>query len=319
MPKPARELARHVENLARPHYVFRPIQMVRRMVTDVVPATGEQRFRLPWGSEITATPRDPIGQALQRRGVFDLLVCETLLRLAEPGETALDAGANIGHMTSLLAYAVGPAGRVLAFEPHPVVFARLATNVARWSAAPGAATYDIHQAGISDSDGMATLATDAFEVNQGSASLEPLTRRRGGVDAHTVPVARLDTVLAETGGVGVMKIDIEGHELRALSGAAQTLAAGRIRDIVLEEREPPPTPVTRVLEQHGYTLMALGEHLRGPTAGPLGSVRVKPGEDPSLLATREPRRAAERLAVRGWAVYGLGPAARRYPGRPAAG
>ncbi len=284
--------------------------MVRRVVTDLHRPGEEQRFRLLWGPEIVANPRDPIGLGLLRRGVFDLLVCEVLLRLADPGETALDVGANVGHMTSLLAHAVGEHGRVIAFEPHPEVFGRLEKNAARWSALSRSGVIDLRQTGLSDVDGEAILATDVFEINQGSASLEPLTQRRGRVDEHSVCVRRLDTVLADEGDVGVMKIDIEDHELRAFQGGAESLRAGRIRDIVFEERQPPPTAVTRLLEECGYTVVRLGEHLRGPLMAPIAGSALGSKDDPSLLATRDPDRAVERLRARGWAIYGLGPAGR---------
>lgn len=306
MSNPARTVAQYLANMARPHYVFRPGQLVSRVASDLRPRPDERLFRLQWGPEISANPRDPIGEGLLRRGIFDLLVCETLLRLADPGETAIDAGANIGHMTSLLAHAVGPAGRVIAFEPHPEVFARLTANAARWHDAE----IDLHQTGLSDDDAEATLSTGVFAINQGSATLEPWTEERGELDTHTVRTERLDTVVGPDAAVGVMKMDIEGHEIHGLRGAEALLSSGRIRDIVFEEREPPPTAVTALLERHGYTVVALGETLRGPVLGPVGSPAVAIKDDPSLLATRDPERAVGRLRVRGWAIYGVGPAAR---------
>jgi FkbM family methyltransferase len=44
-------------------------------------------------------------------------------------ETVLDIGANIGYLTVLMAHKVGPAGRVIAFEPVPSVYARLCENL----------------------------------------------------------------------------------------------------------------------------------------------------------------------------------------------
>lgn len=311
--QPAREVARHVANLTRPHYVFRPRQLLRRVATDFQPPAPERRFRLLWGPEITANTasrQDPVGLGLLRRGVFDLLVCEVLLRLADPGETVLDVGANIGQMTSLLAHAVGERGRVIAFEPHPVVFDLLARNVAEWSALPSGAPFEIHQAALSGADGEAMLSTDVFDINQGSASLERPTQHRGKMNEHRVRVQRLDTLLSDGSEVGVMKIDVEGHEIHALEGATATLSAGRVRDIVFEERASPPTPVTRFLEAHGYTVVRLGECLRGPLLAHLAATEIKSKDDPSLLATRAPERAAQRLRVRGWAIYGLGPAGR---------
>ncbi len=108
-----------------------------------------------------------------------------------------------------------------------------------------------------------------------------------------------------------MKIDVEGHELSALRGAERALAAGRIRDILFEEREPPPTPVTDLLQAHGYTLLQIDERLRGPAVDFLGARPLKTREDPNLLATRDSSRAFKRLSRAGWAVLGVGRGARR--------
>ena len=50
--------------------------------------------------------------------------------LIEPGDVVVDVGADIGALTVPLARAVGPAGRVLAFEPQPTVFQNLCANLA---------------------------------------------------------------------------------------------------------------------------------------------------------------------------------------------
>jgi FkbM family methyltransferase len=49
----------------------------------------------------------------------------------EPGR-AVDVGANIGYMTSLMAHKVGLSGKVIAFEPHPAIYKRLVNNVQDW-------------------------------------------------------------------------------------------------------------------------------------------------------------------------------------------
>jgi ubiquinone/menaquinone biosynthesis C-methylase UbiE len=82
-----------------------------------------------WGLPLEARSDESIGYSLITTGVFDLPVTETLLRLADSGELAIDVGANIGAMTSALAAAVGPAGEVWAFEPNPSVLAVLERSI----------------------------------------------------------------------------------------------------------------------------------------------------------------------------------------------
>jgi FkbM family methyltransferase len=305
----AKGVSQSLANVLSPYYVFRPAQLIHRVAGEFRPV-DESRFVLPWGAAITCHPQESVGRGIRRRGLYDLAVCETLLRLADPGETALDVGANIGQMTSLLAYAVGTSGRVIAFEPHPDVFALLMRNVREWMATTSAGTIQARQEALSDSDGVAELSTDVFDINEGSASLEPVTRERHTKNIHRVRVRRLDEVLGAEVRIGVKKIDVEGHELHALQGARAALAAGRIRDIVFEERNEPPTPVTRLLADHGYAMMRIGEALRGPSLGPLGDRTINTGfgNSQSLLATLAPQRAVERLGLRGWAIYGVGPA-----------
>jgi hypothetical protein len=170
----------------------------------------------------------------------------------------------------------------------------------------------LHELGLSDTDGLMPLTTDVFDINQGSPTLEPPPPDRPATDVRTVRVQRLDEVLDGDAQVGVMKIDVEGHEIHALRGAEAMLSSGRIRDIVFEEREQPPTDVTTLLEEHGYAVFQIGERLRGPSLGQLGApgITVMPGDDRNLLATRAPDRAVQRLRVRGWAIYGVGPAGR---------
>jgi protein-L-isoaspartate O-methyltransferase len=89
---------------------------------------------LPWGLHIRIHPLEEHGQILLTLGVIDLAVTETLFRLANPGEIAVDVGANIGYMTSVLAARINSSsgGSIWAFEAHPEIFEELKYNVEKW-------------------------------------------------------------------------------------------------------------------------------------------------------------------------------------------
>jgi FkbM family methyltransferase len=285
----------------RPYYWYRPGQLAHRLRAGRVPGRGPALVRTAWGSELYCFD-DPVGSALARNGVYDLVVAETLARLAEPGETALDAGANVGVMSNLLAHAVGPSGRVVSFEPHPEIFDTLTRNVALWrEAEPDIAAVEARQAAVSAAAGTASLGIDpdTFAGNKGTASLE----HAGAAHATEVRTVRLDEELE--GAVGVMKLDVEMHEGPALEGA-QELA---VRDIVFEEHEPPPTPVTSLLQARGYTVLGVRQGIAGPIlSAPAEAYARQLWDPPALLATRDPKRARERLRRRGWIALrrGLG-------------
>jgi FkbM family methyltransferase len=300
-----------LRDLLRPHYLLRPALLVRRVTPGLRRTRQDKIVRLPWRHEIVVDPRDWVGQFVMRWGVYDLVVCEVLLRLTDPGETAIDAGANIGQMTSLLAHAVGSTGRVISFEPHPTTFARLSHNATQWDSSSGGTVLELHQAALSSAAGTASLATAAYEINAGSASLEPLSQERAAVDRHEVAVETLDAVLGAEGRIGVMKVDVEGHEASLFEGGRSALESHRIRDILFEEHREPPTPVTEMLLACGYALMRVDERFRGPVAGSLDDKHISSRGERSLLATVDPERARERLGPRGWAVYGIGPVSAR--------
>jgi FkbM family methyltransferase len=280
----------------RPYYWYRPSQIVIRLRANTDPDGAPRLVRMAWGSRLYCWP-DALGRTVARTGVYDLIVAETLARLADPGETAVDAGANVGVMSNLLAHAVGSQGRVVSFEPHPLIFQTLTSNVARWAEVDHLNMITTRQAAVSSSAGTFPLAVDpdAFAQNKGTASLE----HRDPMNSTEVQTVRLDDQFSTA--IGVMKLDVEMHELAALQGAESLLSRGLIRDIVFEEHEPPPTPVTKLLEAHGYAVLGLRQGLTGPIlSSPHEAYGRKLWDPPALLATIDAERARSRLKRRGW-------------------
>src|SRR5436853_4737864 len=117
----------------KPYFFFRPTQIVRRIAFEFEKNTSARRtVKTPWGFKLSVDPADDIGRALLTTGVNDLLVTEALFRLLEPGDYAVDVGANIGYMTSIMAHCVGATGSVTSFEPHPVIHGELCAHIQNW-------------------------------------------------------------------------------------------------------------------------------------------------------------------------------------------
>jgi FkbM family methyltransferase len=302
--------------LNRPYYWFRPQQLLTRLRAPEPPSDGTPGLvRTAWGSQLYCWA-DSLGLAVARNGVYDLVVAETLARLADPGETAIDAGANVGLMSNLLAHAVGERGRVISFEAHPLIQQTLARNVALWSGNGGLAVVDLRQVAVSSARGALPLSFDpeTFAYNKGTATLQPsasASSDTGGGGAATgmstveVQTVRLDEELQ--GPIGVLKLDVEMHEREALEGAAALLSERQIRDIVFEEHEPPPTEVTRLLSSRGFTILGVRQGFAGPVLSePAEAYRRQLWDPPALLATLDPERASRRLRRRGWVCLGRG-------------
>jgi FkbM family methyltransferase len=251
-------------------------------------------------------PSEVVGTCIWYYGIFDLTVSEAIARLLDPSETALDIGANIGQMTTLMSRRTGPGGQVFSFEPHPDIFADLSANARAEGARPASARIHLHNIGLSDHAGESLLQLGpCFENNRGIGRVavggpEPGTR--------SVPI-RLDTldqVLPAGTQVGVCKIDVEGHELQVFQGAQSLLGRRAIRDVIFEDLDPYPSPLQRFLLGQGFTLFSIHMGWWGPRLALLDRQPrfLENREGENYLATLDPERALRRFGPRGWRALG---------------
>jgi FkbM family methyltransferase len=294
---------------AKPEYLMNPRQFMRRLRLAVVPIRGERALvRLPWGWEIEVRCQDDIGRALIHLGIYDLVVAETLWRLCDTGESALDLGANIGAMTALLAKRLGPAGHVRCFEAHPEIIEELRSNVDRWKDA-GGAEIQIRGAALSDHAGTVQFEVpEDFNRQRGlSRVLDPENPDRIGSKVLTVPSVTLDSALEGLGDIGVAKMDVEGHEKSVLLGAKAALESRRIRDWIFEHHPAYPSAVTDLFETHGYTVLEIRRGFSKPVLTPLPTTAKRSDwEATNFLATADPARALARMEKRGWQILKVG-------------
>lgn len=281
-----------------PEYLLRPGQILLRMVRGMErEATGYRTAGLPWGFEIRVNIGETIGSTIWRTGVHDLPVLESLWRLIDPGDGCVDVGANIGLMTNLMAFRSGTGGRVYSLEPHPMLFEELKANVACWSRQAGFAEIQAVEAAATLCEGEVDFEVpDGFEWNRGTGRLQDPSD--GKKAALRVRAVRLDGLIQDS-RVGVMKVDVEGHELGVLQGCGCLLERQRIRDIVYESFLPQPDPATELLRACGYTVFRVQQRFRGPRPIPLRDA-TKGVVTENFLATCEPERLEERLGPSGW-------------------
>jgi FkbM family methyltransferase len=149
-----------------------------------------------------------------------------------PGEVFWDVGAHVGYFTLLAARSVGPAGKVVAFEPSNDAWERLTRNLAL---NPGYVVEPV-KAAVSDHAGQAVLYAAGDTVDS-SASLF------AGADVaarqEVVSTLTLDDFSRAPGQKppDFIKLDVEGAELAALRGAREVLAsASPLLLIEMEEK-----------------------------------------------------------------------------------
>jgi FkbM family methyltransferase len=287
--------------IQRPEYFFRPRQMWRRLRRNAILARND--VRMAWELPLEVGPDSIVGQDICNLGVYDRVVAEAICRLSDPGEQAFDIGANIGQNVSIMALIVGKRGRAVAFEPGDMSWRVLTKNVERW------ATYDLApiavvRKGVSSRNGPAVLHES---VDFGQFSLEdhpPGTSRTSleGSRGLEIELTTLDAFVSDASEIGLIKMDVEGHELAVLQGAKRLLGQKRIRDIVFEDFELQPSPVTLLLQAAGYAVFALFPAWRKPVLLTLDEYAERNGSygPPNFLGTLDPDRAIARFQGAGW-------------------
>jgi FkbM family methyltransferase len=200
---------------------------------------GDARFiaRFDGGTRISISLADHIESQIFWQGVQegDRGEVELLKQLLKPGDVFLDVGANVGVFTLLAAKRLSE-GRVHAFEPSPFHLEKLAANL-RLNAFEN---IEVHPVGLSDSAGISTLFFPPSEdglTNTGMAS----QFRHSALVAweEQVRCVVLDEYVrdAKIKKIDVMKIDVEGAELKVLEGGKSCIAEHRPYVVMEVSRE----------------------------------------------------------------------------------
>jgi FkbM family methyltransferase len=268
------------------------------------PQVSKTITRLPWGAPMEINIHETIGGEIFRQGIFDIGVSECAWRLLKHGDHVLDAGANIGYMTSLFAARVGKGGVVHSFEPHPKIREALTANIHRFSPNGGGAKIVVHECALGDVAGTATLvAMDNFSSNEGSAFLADGNITDRMAVKYEVPVERLDTVFP-TGDFELLKIDVEGHEPKLIQGASQMLSQKRVKHVIYEDHAQGKAGLPEIFTGYGYTVYSIGHTLFGLKLTDYrdGIVLDTSWESPSYLATLDPAAVKSRI-TKGWQIF----------------
>ncbi len=245
-------------------------------------------------------------------GVYEAIEASLFCRLLKPGDTVIDAGANVGQYSLLASTQVGPSGQVHAFEPVPRNFAALSRNVqlnnlsnvrlnqiALWNE-PSELVFERPEEPDSNNGSFGA-------INPGNAASTNQTR-------VTVPAIPLDQYVEENqlASVDFIKMDIEGAEPFLLQGARRTLERfgppilSEVRPDVLARLGSTVKDLEALLNDLGYHAWVISadsqeagrlEHLSDL---PDPNVLLYRGPEPPAGLTAAPLKTALRWARSGW-------------------
>ncbi|MGV0871971.1 FkbM family methyltransferase [Mycolicibacterium sp. XJ879] len=180
----------------------------RQAGTITFTACGAQRFETPannYSGFIAAT-----------FGERDLNIVRFWPHVLKNGSVFFDVGANIGLYSISASKYVGPAGRVIGFEAHPMIHRYLVSNVARNAVVNVVA----ENLAVGAESGEARIAF--CDNNAGQTHVASTTE-----DGVVVPMVTLDDYCFRNGisRIDYIKVDVEGYELQVIKGAASIISA----------------------------------------------------------------------------------------------
>ncbi len=197
-------------------------------------------------------------------GMFEPGVTRVLRQLVQPGHVVLDIGANVGAHTLRLAQRVGPGGRVYAFEPTTFAYDKLVRNLAlNPMLAPCVVALRLGLTDLSEQP-LPAMISSSWSLTRALDDIHP---RDMGFASSTegARFAPLDRWVTEVGlgRIDLVKLDVDGFELRVLRGAVASLR--RFRPAIVMEWAPrhfvsPEEPFAeciRLLQALGYGFQTL--------------------------------------------------------------
>jgi FkbM family methyltransferase len=185
------------------------------------PASGQRVVDMGHAYVVVDADEHEFGRHIATHGTWEPHIIAILQRYLKPGDIYVDIGANVGVMAFTAAAAVGPGGRVLAFEPHPDNIRHFIAGVA----VNGFENVTLYGFALSNAPSIFSL------IGSSNGYLMP----SGQSVFQTVALVG-DPILADEPRIDLVKIDIEGHEPYALAGLDKTLR--KHRPIVLGEFNP---------------------------------------------------------------------------------
>ena len=252
--------------IMKPWYVYKPWNVILRLFCKKPDFSTTKTIHMAWGGRLDFDIAKAIGWGAYTTGVVDLALSELICCLVKAGDSVLDIGANVGGITCLMSRVVGMGGSVEAFEPHPDIFKKLTSNVARNSKV-AENVVRLHEIALSEQAGRTTLVEDPAAASDGQASIG---EARQGFIVHEVPLGRLDKIVQDK-QYSVMKLDVEGHELAVLKGAGALISGKQIKNILFEDHVGQDSDVCKFLVANGYFVYSFGWNLKGVTVIPINS------------------------------------------------
>lgn len=229
-----------------------------RLLTGLERLSGTRRLQAQtrYGFVMAVDREDLIQRSVLNEGVWEDECSEAIRRELKPEDVFFDVGGNVGYH-SLLALSAG-VRKVVAFDPDPLNCAVFELNLFLNRQLNGECS--VHQCGISDREGSTRFYRSTLE-NIGRSGLTP----RDVVDSFEVQIKTIDAMIGrgEIPLPTVMKLDVEGWELRVLAGCERLFQTLPPRCVFFENNPDCDSEarekIWAMLEGIGYSIFRVEE------------------------------------------------------------
>jgi FkbM family methyltransferase len=193
-------------------------QLLRLTRDRILPKGDIVTFTTRHGFRLTANLHNPEHQRMYFYGEHDeRYEINILKKVLCTGDVCWDIGANIGFFSCLFASLIGPAGRVIAFEPLPATADFLRRNlelngfhnvlIVRKAVGATPATRPIYYDDAASAEGTASFLSSHAEQ-----------------DFEIVQIDTLDNLNGKLPPADFIKIDVEGYQMEVLDGGREYFA-----------------------------------------------------------------------------------------------
>lgn len=193
--------------------------------------------------------RDPIQNAWRRGEFFESEELEALSRHVKIGAHVIDIGANVGNHAMFFASRMG-AARVIAVEPNPLAMAPLMANVLL-NRLEGVIDLSLLGIGLSD----ASAGGYGMKRHDRNLGATKMFAGKGDLQVHA------GDDLLDGEAPNLLKIDVEGMEIKVLFGLGKTIQAHRPM-IMIEVDEKNAHAFATWRLAHGYDVVETVRHSR---------------------------------------------------------
>lgn len=187
-------------------------------------------------------------------GVYEPHVAALIKSELKPGDVFYDIGANAGYFTLVAARAVGPTGKVIAFDPNP----KNVLTVREQISLNGLESIcTVEPLAVSDECGSFHFVVTAVNAN---AHLQEIGAPHVGDEGKIIEVqsVTLDKFVADHPFPALIKMDVEGAEVAVLKGSRELLRGPNApRFLVSTHSDELDRESKNILRQNGYTFINL--------------------------------------------------------------